>query len=240
MRQVQARFKGAGSGAAVPDCLHRYPTKETVLEFGGRRVVMTRIADFEELLAGIDPASFAEDERLPYWAELWPSAVALAEHLDGRVGLRGKRVLELGCGLGLASLIAALSGARVIATDYEEEALAFARHNARQNGCRGIRFRRVDWRLPHLPRRYDIILGSDVIYERRNFAPLVTLLLRYLSRGGLALFSEPRRHKITGPFFELLAARGFSHETQLIPLEWEGSNLIAIHAIRHRPSTCSG
>jgi predicted nicotinamide N-methyase len=192
---------------------------------------MTKIADFEALLEYIDPVTFAEDERLPYWADLWPSAVALARYSTQHLQLAGQRVLELGCGLGLVGVVAALQGAHVLCTDYEAEALAFARHNARRNACRQVRFRLVDWRQPALRRRYDIIFASDVIYEARHFGPLVALLQRYLARAGCAIFAEPGRPNAV-PFFALLRQRGFCYEQEIVSLEWEGSHQITISTIR--------
>ena len=213
--------------------IHGYATTETLLELPGHRVRMTRVADAEALLADIAPVTFAEDERLPYWAELWPSAVALAHYLAGRLNLEGRRVLELGCGLGLVSVAAALRGARVLCTDYEEAALAFARLNARGNACRGVRFRLVDWCHPALWRRYDCILASDVIYEARAFGPLVSLLQRYLARGGMAAFAEPGRAN-TRPFFTLLRQRGFTWRTHTQRVRWEGAHRISIYVIRRQ------
>ena len=119
----------------MEDHVQRYTTIETVLDVQGFQVRVTRIADFEALLEDLDPITFAEDERLPYWTELWPAAVAMAHYIVQRLPLDGRRVLELGCGLGLVGVVAALHGARVLCTDYEEAALAFARHNARRNAC---------------------------------------------------------------------------------------------------------
>lgn len=218
---------------AVPEAVQRYTTVDTVLDIQGQHVHVTRIADFEELLQHIDPITFADDERLPYWAELWPAAVAMAQYVVAHNVLHGKRVLELGCGLGLVGIVAALQGARVLCTDYETDALAFARHNAQRNACRQIAFRYMDWRFPTVRRRYDYIFASDVIYEARNFGPLTTLLWRYLARGGLALFSEPRRVNAV-PFFALLQRYGFAYATTMQTLEWEGQHHIAIHTIRHR------
>lgn len=207
-----------------------YSTIETIVDVRGLQVCVTRIADFEELLESLDPITFAEDERLPYWAELWPAAVAMAHYMRERLPLAGRRVLELGCGLGLVGIVAALLGARVLSTDYEAAALAFARHNARRNGCQQARFQLMDWRYPTLRRRYDYIVASDVIYEARNFGPIVALLRRYLARGGTAVFSEPRRVNAV-PFFSLVRQHGFTCETETWPLEWEGRHQIAIHTI---------
>ena len=212
-----------------------YATTETLLEVPGHRVRMTRVADAEALLAEIEPISFAEDERLPYWAELWPSAVALSHYLVRHLDLEGRRVLELGCGLGLVSVVAALQGARVLCTDHQEAALAFARRNTRDNGCRGVRFQLVDWCCPALRRRYDCILAADVIYEARSFAPLVALLQRYLARGGMAIIAEPGRVNAS-PFFSLLKQRGFLYRKHTQRVLWDGAHRVLIYVIRHDAS----
>jgi predicted nicotinamide N-methyase len=226
-----------GASVEAPSALQRYETTDVILPFQGQHVRLAKIADLEVLLEAIDPVTFAEDERLPYWAELWPSAVALAQYVTQCLDLAGRQVLELGCGLGLVGVAAALQGARVLCTDYEPDALTFARHNARRNGCQSVRCRLVDWRRPALHRRYAYILASDVIYEARNFGPLVALLQRFLARGGMAVFSEPGRINAV-PFFALLRQRGFHYHKTIYPLEWDGNHQIAIYTIRyHAPST---
>jgi predicted nicotinamide N-methyase len=113
----------------------------------------------------------------PYWSVLWRSGVALARELD-RVDLRGQRVVELGCGLGLPSLVAARAGARVLATDTDPEALELLARNAEANGLR-IETARVDWAEPdELIRRapFDLVLAADVLYERQSVAQLLSLL----------------------------------------------------------------
>ncbi len=209
-----------------------YDTTDVSLDMGEQHVRITKIADLEVLLQQVDPVTFAEDERLPYWAEVWPSAIGLARYVTRRLSVDGKRILELGCGLGVVGVAAALQGAHVLCTDYEEDALAFARHNSRRNGCRQVSFRLVDWRRPALRRRYDTILASDVIYEARNFGPLVALLQRFLARGGYALFADPQRPNAV-PFFALLRQRGFTYQKAIEPVEWDGRHQIAIYTIRH-------
>jgi predicted nicotinamide N-methyase len=226
MEQEEAHVQGH-------NYLHRYDLTDVTLTIQHRSVHMTKIADLDALLEEVDPVTFAEDERLPYWAELWPSSVALARYTAQCLEVGGRQILELGCGLGLVGVAAALQGARVLCTDYEPDALAFARHNARCNAARGIRFRLVDWRQPVLRRRYDYVLASDVIYEARNFGPLVALLQRFLARGGAAIFSEPGRPNAI-PFFALLRQRGFIYEKHLYPVEWDGAHQIAIYTIRYQ------
>jgi predicted nicotinamide N-methyase len=117
--------------------------------------------------------------------------VALAEVVAG-LELRGRRVLELGAGLGIPSLAAALGGADVLATDWADDAVELLRVNAERNGLR-LRAQRVRWDEPEPLLRgapWDVILGADLLYEARNAEQLLALLPRL---GGELLLAEPGR-----------------------------------------------
>jgi predicted nicotinamide N-methyase len=145
----------------------------------------------------ISEQEFARDEFLPYWAELWPSALALADVVAGR-DVAGLDVLELGCGLGLPSLVAGRDGARVLATDWADEALALLRANASRNGV-ALETRRLDWREPGELGTFDLVLAADVLYERRYVDVLAELLPRL---GREVLLADPGRPFLR-PFLEL-------------------------------------
>jgi predicted nicotinamide N-methyase len=152
------------------------------------RLSILRPPSPEEL---IDEAAFDEDEFLPYWAELWPSGLALARHVAAR-DVRGLRVLELGCGLGLPSLAAALGGAAVLATDWADDAIALLRENAERNQI-FLRVARVRWSEPEPLLRaapWDLVLGADLLYEARNAEQLAGLLPSLV---GEVLLAEPGR-----------------------------------------------
>src|SRR5919108_5440352 len=102
-----------------------YQTSLQRLTFDSLTIELLRVADVDSLLDRLPRIQFRPDERLPYWADLWPSAMALARHLWQATALRGLRVLELGCGLGLAGIVASRKGGVVTFTDYEADALAF-------------------------------------------------------------------------------------------------------------------
>lgn len=149
---------------------------------------MLRPASADEL---IDAEAFGADEFLPYWAELWPSGLALARFV-AELDLGGRRVLELGAGLGLPSLAAALRGAEVLATDWAEDAVMLLRDNAARNGIE-LRAERVRWDEPeplHAGAPWDVVLGADLLYEQRNADALLELLPRL---GGDILLAEPGR-----------------------------------------------
>jgi predicted nicotinamide N-methyase len=154
----------------------------------GRELTLLRPPSADDL---IDEAAFDEDEFLPYWAELWPSGLALAETV-ARLDVRGLRVVELGAGLGLPSLAAALGGADVLATDWAEDAVALLRANAARNGI-PLRAERVRWDDPEPLLReapWGLVLGADLLYEHRNTEQLLELLPRL---GGDIVLAEPGR-----------------------------------------------
>jgi predicted nicotinamide N-methyase len=116
---------------------------------------------------------------VPYWSVLWRSGVALAREVAGEP-LAGARVVELGCGLGVPSLVAARAGARVLATDSEPEALELVELGARENGLR-VETACVDWTggeelVARAP--FDLVLAADVLYEEESVEPLLALLPR--------------------------------------------------------------
>ena len=164
--------------------------EETVV-VGRRTLSIRRPRDSEALL---DEHAFEHEEYLPYWAELWPSGVALARRIASR-SLGGVRVVELGCGLALPGIVAALAGARVLATDWAPEALPLVAGNARRNRA-ALETMLASWTAPApLVRRgpFDLVLGSDLLYEGRNVELLALLLPQLVDERGEALIADPDR-----------------------------------------------
>ena len=169
---------------------------EDTIEAGPLRLRILRPRDPDAM---IDEARFEDDEFMPYWAALWASGVALAAVVAAR-DVRGLRVLELGCGLGLPSVAAAIGGAEVLATDWAEEALDVTRRNAERNGAL-VETLLANWSKPEplLARApFDLVLCADVLYEARNVDALLELLPRLTSE---VLLGEPGR-ATAGRFFE--------------------------------------
>jgi predicted nicotinamide N-methyase len=196
---------------------------EEVVPIGGRDLRLLRPRDAEALL---DEEAFEREEFLPYWAELWPSSLALARAIAGRA-LRGARTLELGCGLGLPSIAAALAGGRVLATDWSAEAVAMTAANAERNDAQ-LETLVCSWTEPEplLARApWDLVLASDVLYEARNGDVLLELLPQL---GPEVLLADPGR-KPAGRFLEAAAA-GWSIESRTVAELANG----AVHRLRRR------
>jgi len=149
---------------------------------------------------------FVKDERLPYWADVWPSSIILAEKLLELSG-SGRTALELGCGVGLSTLAATSAGFDVLSTDYYEDALDVTRANVFRNLGTVARTRLVDWR--HFPEdrgTFDLVFASDVLYEKEYAELLPILLRRLLVPGGIALIADPGR--VAAPIFVEACASG--------------------------------
>jgi ETFB lysine methyltransferase len=201
----------------------RYDTVLREVSVGEDVFTLLAVRDTNMLVDAIDPAAFAADERFPYWADLWVASVALAEHLSGLAA--GTRVLELGCGLGLAGIAAARAGATVTLTDIDPDALLFVAENTALNLEPAQRERvtiaPMDWRAPAPQTQYDLVIGADIVYERRFFEPLLALLPLVIAPGGAVLLAEPDR-AVGMDFFTQARAAGWTVSTSRVSRVWNG------------------
>jgi predicted nicotinamide N-methyase len=198
---------------------------EHVVALPGRRLALLAPRDSEALLSEED---FADEEFLPYWAELWPSAQALAR-VVARRPLTGRRVIELGCGLGLPAIAAALSGGRVLATDWSPDSVEMTARNAERNDV-ALDTAVFRWDTPpeSLGPPWPLVLASDVLYEERNVPALLTLLPRLTAARGEVWVADPGR----GPAERFLAGAGDAWRLDAIP--HDGPAHVTVHRLRRR------
>jgi predicted nicotinamide N-methyase len=170
-------------------------------------------ADWEELRHEEGGAG----RPVPYWARPWPSGVGLAGHLKDHPPEQGTKVLELGCGLALPSVVAARAGADVLATDGATDAVAFAAHVLAINEVEG-EVAHVDWSEhgEQLVERgpWDLVLAADVLYTRENVNAASRLFHRLVAPTGSLILADPNRKGAQGflasarAMFELVSDRG--------------------------------
>jgi len=181
----------------------RYRTVSETIELCGRAYAFTRIADpnrvLDEVAAEEDRLEKLSGERtkadclhLPYWAELWDSALGMSQLLIKREPPGDCRVLDLGCGMGLTGTIASSLGLAVMFADIEPPALMFAKLNSLQH-TRTARARQLNWQTARLGETFDLILGADILYERRQWDHLEPFWRAHLAPGGSVLLGEPGR-----------------------------------------------
>lgn len=175
-------------GTEIGTRLDRVPLYRHALTAAGRSWRIDAVKDQDALLAAAD-----HFDAFPYGLLLWEAGVALAEELPNLGSLAGRRVLELGAGVGFAGLVSRYLGAEVMQTDHAPEALEMCRRNAELNGIEGIVVALADWADWHIPGRFDIILGADILYDGSAHTLVARVLEASLATDGVALLTSPRR-----------------------------------------------
>jgi predicted nicotinamide N-methyase len=206
---------------------------------------IARPVDFDHL---IDEAAADPEQNLPYWAELWPSGVALAAAIArAPEALRGKRVLEIGCGLGITATAALRAGADLLVTDYAPEALALCALNALDQSGRSPETLRMNWRDPGpalrtlVRERFPVVLAADVLYESRDVEPLLTLVECVVAPFGELWLAEPGRAP-AGRFLESIKTQDWAVDSDRCAGPWPDPEdnrkgvIVSIHRLRRQAS----
>lgn len=208
-----------------------YQTQEHSLNFGDVTVKIDCITNFDDLLNALiekgEEHEDYKDERLPYWADLWHSAIAMAQYLVAEKLISPQMsVTEIGCGLGLPSIVAAKLGAIVRPTDYLQETLDFLEQNWKKNSEQAFQGALLDWRKPDPSFQAELVLASDVAYEKRFFDELPHALSILSKKGGRIIITEPNR-AIAKPFIkQLKEMANYKLKQSSIKINWNDSDVI--------------
>jgi predicted nicotinamide N-methyase len=197
----------SGVSSHESDLLTRFDVTTSIIEVNGVPFSIVHPKDADTL---IDETAFNRDERLPYWADVWPASVALGQAVLAMDGT-GRNLLELGCGSGLVTSVALKAGFDVTATDYYDDALSFTRLNAVANTSREPHTMILDWRhVPTVISAFDFVAAADVLYERSHGPVVARAIASTLKEGGRALIADPGR--VGSPmFFDALHDVGLRH-----------------------------
>lgn len=115
----------------------------------------------------------------------------------------GKKLLELGAGLGAPGLAAALNGYEVTLSDYEQHILDFQKVSAAANGLDAVKFKLIDWKKPPELEKFNTIIGAEILFRDDFFAPLLKVFKKYLAPGGVIYLAHDVRRKSLPKFLEL-------------------------------------
>lgn len=171
------------------------------LRVDDKEVRLLKIADLEEFLDGKDP--FANVSEFPFWIRLWDAAMILAYVLGGQTSTEGKRVLELGAGLGAPGLAAAVAGFDVTLSDYEDIILDFQRVSAAASGLDKVQFCHFDWLNPPALEPFDILAGAEILFREEFFEPLLGVFQNCLKDDGHIYLAHDAKRQSLGKFLKL-------------------------------------
>lgn len=195
MTETALSFEHLTGHTLVATLERRFDTLVSEVPVGDKTFNILRPRNADDLIREED---FVMDERLPYWADIWPSSTILAEQIMKRSG-KG-RLLELGCGVGLVTTAAMSIGYDVLASDYYTDALAFTRANSFTNLGRSCHAQMINWReFPADIQGFDVVIASDVLYESEYARLMPKILRQALTLHGVGLIADPGR--IAAPEF---------------------------------------
>ncbi len=207
-----------------------YTTAQLSLQIGSYLIDIERITNIDELFNALiekgEQHEDVQDERIPYWAELWPSALALSHYMcQMKFDWQDKTVLEIGAGLSLPSIVAGKLGANLTISDYLVEAIDFAKANWARNNPQQANFQVLDWREPNSAMAADVLIAADVAYEKRMFDYLIPAFKTLCKPDGVILLSEPNR-AFAKPFLQQLDNQDFIIKKNQIEQTLLGMNYV--------------
>jgi predicted nicotinamide N-methyase len=211
----------------------RYAVEVVPVKIGSKILRILQLRDFEKYIEEFVEAKEGSAMELPFWAKVWESTFVLSYFLGKQPVVLGRRMLELGAGVGVVGIYAALCGHHVTITDNNADALLFARANALLNGCPQVEVRKLDWRHTDLPHQYEVIFGSEIIYDRHSYGALVEFLRTTLTPTGVIFLSKNEQLPTPTFFPELTRHFKFKQTTQTLAGEGEATRIV-LYAIRHK------
>ncbi|MCE5242294.1 MAG: methyltransferase domain-containing protein [Syntrophobacteraceae bacterium] len=211
----------------------KYEVEAVPLKIGDKMLKVLQFKDFEAYIEKFVESGNVEAMDLPFWAKVWDASLLLSYFLGRQPVAVGRRVLEIGAGIGIVGVYASLCGHRVTITDINEDALLFSRANVLLNEASNARVCRLDWNEPDPEGRYDWIVGSEVVYDRKSYPLLVRFLRESLAPDGIIFLAKNADLHTPAFFTELTKYFEFKQTVQTVQTG-EDPQQICLYAIRHK------
>ncbi len=217
---IHASSPGPSGEASSGSTLPGFATRHITVHVGGHAYRLRVLSDRQQFA---DPDGHGErlgisSAQWSLFGQLWPSGRLLAQAM-AQADVAGKRVLEIGCGIGLASLVLQRRGANVVASDMHPMAESFLAYNAALNELPAVHYRQLRWDQP-LPTLgdFDLLIASDVLYERGHAELLCGVVMRHARPECEVLITDPGRGH-SARFTRLLATQGFGVTELRCPMD---------------------
>lgn len=199
----------------------KYHTTIHQRKLGSKLFVVEAIRDLDEAIDELCESLSADEQKdpfapdlCPYFGIFWHASEALGMYLSEHPELvRGKRILELGAGLGFPSLVAIHLGGDVLTTDFHPLAEEYFYRNCRHSQVEG-KYRRLNWREEEAG-TFDVVMGSDVLYESQHPMDVARALLKFVKPGGKILLSDPGRNYLQ-KFLTVMRETGATEKVEMV------------------------
>jgi len=209
----------------------KFTVEVVPLKIGNHVLQILQLCNFEDFVAELIECQGKSSKELPYWAKVWEASFVLARFLGMQPVAPGRKILEIGAGLGIVGLYAGLCGHQVVMSDVDEDALLFARAHVLMNQVPNVNIRKLDWNHPDPGESYDMIVGSEVVYDRGTYPALVAFLRQMLAPRGMIYLSRNLDLPANQFFVEL--TRFFEFKQTICKVRNEGEvQEIALYAVR--------
>jgi len=209
----------------------KYELEQTPISINGKRLELYRVKNIDPIINDLANKGEEYISRFPFWVKVWESSIVLASHLINMDVEKGKEILEIGAGMGVAGLFLGLSGHKVTITDYDDNALELLGMNVKHNQLDNVSVRKLDWNLPDLTGKFDIICGSELVYNKKHIKPVIRLFQDYLKTDGTIFMSHDVTRMTMISFIETVSGQ-FKIENVVKRLKGNGDIYkIVIHSL---------
>ncbi|NVM22372.1 MAG: methyltransferase domain-containing protein [Desulfobacterales bacterium] len=210
----------------------KYELEVMPIAIGGKKLELYGIGNWDVFVNNLAQEGQEYIKKFPFWVKIWEASIVLTDHLVRMCLEKETEILEIGAGTGITGLFLGYFGHKVTITDYEEDALELLRMNVERNGLNNVSVRKLDWNEPDLTARYDIICGSELVYNEASMEPLMNLFRKHLRRQGTVFLAHDFRRKCIRNFIGMLPSR-FEIEKVVKTLRGEDELYrVVIHTLR--------
>lgn len=214
----------------------KYELQVSPISFAGRSLEIYEVVKSDRFVESVFEETDLHISRFPFWVKVWEAAIVLADHLL-HAGLDpAASVLEIGSGMGIAGLLLGSCGHDVTITDFEPDALELLEMNVRHNRLDNVRVQNLDWHQPGLDRKFDMICGSELIYNEASIEPVTALLDTHLRTGGTVYLTHDVRRKCVPAFLDRMS-RSFNMKARIKSLRMTSETVrVMVHEFERKPA----
>jgi predicted nicotinamide N-methyase len=210
----------------------KYELEVIPIAIGGKKLDLFGLANWDVFIKNLEEQGEEYIRNFPFWVKIWEASIVLADHLI-RIGLgKEKDILEIGAGMGVTGLFLGAFGYKITVTEYEEDALELLRMNVEHNGLNTVTVKKLDWNDPDLTETYDVICGSELIFNVTFMEPIIKLFRKYLRPEGTVFLAHDARRRCMLQFIGMISGK---YEIENVPKTMKRDDevhRVFIHALR--------